>query len=284
MKAVLAFLSLAVAASRSLGHPAVGIVADSRGNVFFSDLKQVWRIDSQGRKSVAVPNVHTHELCLDSAGNLYGEHLWYEGDATGKWGHRVWRLSPDGNLRDVVPAREGFLSNYSFVRDGSGTMYWAQPGSNTTVMKKAPGEVAKVHSRGPFAAVRWMSALADGTLYLIDNGDLKSVSPSGRVRTLRARLSSKTPPPPNVSSNHYHMGVWPGQKGSVYVAIASERVVVRVSETGEVKVVDRCAGEWTTAGGTFDRKGNLWLLDYSSRDPFRYRARKIAPDGSIRLY
>src|SRR5687767_5182768 len=85
-------------AAAAHGHPGVGIVQDSRGNVFFTDLKQVWKIATDGEMSVAVPKVHTHELCLDDEGNLYGEHLWYEGDATKKWGHCVWCLRRDGTL------------------------------------------------------------------------------------------------------------------------------------------------------------------------------------------
>src|SRR5262245_49664858 len=98
--------------ARTHAHPGVGIVEDSRGNVYFTDLKQVWRIAPDGRMSLAVPAVHTHELCLDGDDALYGEHLWGEG---GLWRHRVWRLSRDGKLDDVVPQREGLLSDYSFV-------------------------------------------------------------------------------------------------------------------------------------------------------------------------
>ena len=32
------------------------ILQDSAGNVFFTDLKQVWRVAPDGRMSVAVPN------------------------------------------------------------------------------------------------------------------------------------------------------------------------------------------------------------------------------------
>ena len=98
------FLSLCTIA---VAHPGIGIVQDSSGNVYFTDLKQVWKITPNGEKSVVVPNVHTHELCIDSEDCLYGEHLWYEGDATKKWGHRVWCLKSDGTLSDVIEAREG---------------------------------------------------------------------------------------------------------------------------------------------------------------------------------
>src|SRR5262249_6723135 len=96
----------ALLAAPALAHPGGGIVVDGGGNIFYTDLKQVWKIAPDGRKSVAVPNVHTHELCLDSGGNLFGEHLWYEGEATNRWGHRVWRLTPEGRLENVIPPTE----------------------------------------------------------------------------------------------------------------------------------------------------------------------------------
>jgi len=123
MQRLLGLLILLLSVATAPAHPGVGIVQDSRGNVFFTDTKQVWKITSDGKKSVAVADVHTHELCFDDKGNLYGEHLWYEGDATKKWGHRVWRLKSDGTVSDVIPAREGFLKDYSFVRDREGNMW-----------------------------------------------------------------------------------------------------------------------------------------------------------------
>src|SRR5512138_2369461 len=46
-------------AAGAQAHPGIGIVSDSRGNVFYTDLHQVLRIDTAGRVSVAVPRVHT---------------------------------------------------------------------------------------------------------------------------------------------------------------------------------------------------------------------------------
>lgn len=93
--------------SAAYAHPGIGIVVDSLGNVFYTDLKQVWRMSPDGKIEVAVSGVHTHELYLDASDNLYGEHLWYEGDRTGKWGHYVWKRSPKGVVEKVIPATEG---------------------------------------------------------------------------------------------------------------------------------------------------------------------------------
>lgn len=51
---------------------------DSKGDVYFTDLKHVWKLAPDGKKNIVVSNVHTHELWIDANDNLYGEHLWYE--------------------------------------------------------------------------------------------------------------------------------------------------------------------------------------------------------------
>jgi hypothetical protein len=115
----LIFILIILGGFLSIGfcHPGVGIVMDSKGNVFYTDLHHVWKIDPKGNVTIAVEDVHTHELYLDKRDNLFGEHLWYEGEATDKWGHYVWKLTSEGKLQIVKPKQEGFLENYSFVRD-----------------------------------------------------------------------------------------------------------------------------------------------------------------------
>src|SRR5262245_11281745 len=198
-------LVLMSAVATASAHPGIGIVQDSRGNVFFTDLKQVWKISPDGEMSIAVSNVHTHELCVDAEDSLYGEHLWGEG---GGWRHRVWRLRPDGILADVIPAREGFLLGYSFVRDRSGNMYWADRGEKTVIRKRSPAGKISMHATADFRAVQWMTARSDGTLFVMDGGDLRRVSTNGEVRTVATKLSERSRPSVQVSERNYHMGLW----------------------------------------------------------------------------
>jgi hypothetical protein len=97
MKKLLGLLVMLAPGAAAQAHPGVGIVADSRGNVFFTDLKQVWKITPNGKQTVAVPSVHSHKLCLDPSGNLYGEHYWYDAKAE-KWVRRVWCLRRAGSV------------------------------------------------------------------------------------------------------------------------------------------------------------------------------------------
>ena len=66
MRRLIALLLVTLSTTTTLAHPGWGIVQDSRGNVFFTDTKQVWKVTPDGRMSVAVGDVHTHELCVDA--------------------------------------------------------------------------------------------------------------------------------------------------------------------------------------------------------------------------
>jgi hypothetical protein len=141
-------------------HPGVGIVRDAQGNLYYTDLEQVWKREPSGRLRVVVAHVHTHELYLDAQGNLFGEHAWYEGEATNRWGYYVWRLTPQGRLTKIIPNTPGFLSNYSFVRDQAGAMYWVEKGRPCRFINKPPTGRRQLLATGVFGDVRWQYVTA----------------------------------------------------------------------------------------------------------------------------
>lgn len=279
MNVLFLLVELLLSAAMPIAHPGVGIVQDSRGNVYFTDLRQVWRITPDDQLSIAVPNVHTHELCLDADDNLYGEPLAAEGE---RWRHRVWCLKPDGTLSDVIPERSGFLRDYSFVRDREENMYWAERGAKTVIKKRLPDGKVATHASADFHQVQWMTATSDGTLFLMDSGDLRRVTPDGQVSTVAAKLTEREPSADNVSDLHYHMGIWTDDRGQPCVAVARERPVLRVQSDGQTKVIARSGEPWAPSGGMYDRAGNLWLLEYNSAN--EVRARRMEQDGTERIF
>ena len=56
---------LLLAAEGLLAHPTTGIVVDGQGRVYFTDLKNVWRWEPQGRVTAVVTGKHSHALRLN---------------------------------------------------------------------------------------------------------------------------------------------------------------------------------------------------------------------------
>lgn len=265
-------------------HPGIGIVRDSRGNVFYTDLVHVWKISPDrttgsrsgrpGRPQIVVRNVHTHELALDAQDNLYGEHLWYEGEATNKWGHYVWQLTPGGQLTKVIPNTEGFLTNYSFVRDRAGAMYWVERGTPCRFMKKEPDGTIRLLATGTFSDVRWQYVTPDGQLYFVNDDDLHQLLPDGRIKLIRSDLDET----PVSASGHNHnlQGIWSDGQKNIYIAVANQRKVQRISPDGRMTTVATTPYSWAPSGGLIAPDGSLWLLEYSPTNQVRVR-RTVPP-------
>lgn len=273
MKTLLAALLLVAVSAAA--HPPVGIVADARGNVYYSDLTQVLRQAPDGRRTVAVPNVHTHELYLDAAGNLYGEHLRYEGEATNRWWHYFWRRSPDGTITRVTPEHAPFHNEdaISLVRDAAGNSYWANHDAKTIMRNR------EVLARGDFHDIRWMTARPDGTVYFIDatedRSDLVRVTPAGGVRIVVRNLAERRLLRPDIEQRHAVMGLWTDRAGNVYAADYAHGQVKRVTPAGRVAVVAESTLPWSVTGGVFAPNGDLWLLETSTTNAVRVRKVRI---------
>jgi DNA-binding beta-propeller fold protein YncE len=281
----------------ALAHPGIGIVADKAGNVYYTDLKQVWRIDARGNKTVAVPNVHTHELYLDADGTLFGEHLWYTGpqDGSGNWHFRVWKRAPDGRITDVVPATEGFRKNVSLVRDAAGNMYAAGESegesTRTSIRKIDPhGRSAKIAGGGPafadgtgpaagFRDIRWMAVGADQRLYIIDGPALRRMNiQSGTVTTLARDLTEATLNPLKWDSRHALMGVTADPEGNAYVACNVCNSVKKIGKDGRVTILARSVGKWSPTGVAISPQGDrVHILEYGGISDVRVRSVVLTP-------
>lgn len=299
-----------LAATLASAHPGVGIVRDRAGDIFYTDLKQVWKIAPDGKRTVAVPGVHTHELVLDARGDLYGEHLWYEGDATGKFAYRVWRLSASGKLEEVLPATQGLRTTYSFVRDEAGNMYSArpahepdppakgtppaEPGQNPAVIlvRRAPdGTTTDIAGGGPagrdgrggaagFTNLRWLAAAADGTVFAVDAGSVRRIARDGTVTTLARDIGETVTFLSWTRPLHMLMGLAPAPDGGVYVANYGARKLKKIAPDGTVSVVMTSPVPWSPSGVAVAPSGDLYVLECAFTST---RVRRIAKDGTVSL-
>lgn len=260
--------SALLAALSATAHPSVAVVIDSENNVYYSDLAQVWRVAPDGTKTVAVPNVHTHELYLDAHDNLFGEHLWYEGDATKKWGHYVWKRAASGRVSIVKPRTEGFLTNYSFVRDAAGNMYFADTGRGQIRRIAPDGKNTLV--AGELKQMHWLHATPGGTVYTIDGADLVRVR-NGHVTRFARDIMKRSVRRPYVELRHAVMGIWTDGAENVYLADFAGGEVKRVTQAGVMTTFASSTLPWSPTGGAFARNGDLWVLETTLTNQVRVR-------------
>lgn len=251
----------------AFAHPGIGMVKDSKGNIFYTDLQQVWKITSDGKKNIVVRNVHTHELYMDANDDLYGEHNWYNGERLNTWGSYAWCLRSNGKLDTVVGIKEGFLEDYSFVRDAEGNQYWAE--GFKKIQKKTPDGKIITISEGRFRDVRWMHATANGKLYFIDQLSLYEIDKAGEVQLIAKDVSN--PPGSSGSERHSTFGIWLDKEQNIYVAIFSQKAVKKISSDGTVSDFVYSEVPWAPVSGLFDDKGYLWLMECNTQNEIRVR-------------
>ena len=213
-------------------HPGIGLVQDSKGNIFYTDLKQVWKLSPEGIKTIAVPNVHTHELSIDAFDNLYGEHLWYNGEKLDTWGHYTWCLKNDGTLiKDE--AKEGFLENYGFLRDSSGNMYWIERFTVSKFKKKTRDGNISTIAEGKFGNIRCSYCTKNGIIYFVDLDKLYKLTPEGNFILLASNLDDGKLAF-GFSRQHNVYGIWTDASENIYVAIMPANKVKRISPFGNI--------------------------------------------------
>lgn len=250
-------------------HPGVGIVMDSKGNVFYTDLIHVWKINMEGVKSIIIPKVHTHELYLDEQDNLFGEHLWYDG-ANDKWGHFVWKLSANGRYEKIIPNTNGFLDDYSFVHDHSGNMYWADRTSQCQKLarKNRDGSISKLGDQC-FKNIRKVQTNKDGIVYVVDFQDLKKVDQQGKVQTVATKIANKNWLQSDTENQNSVMGIWDDEQGNIYTAVYSNRLVKKFDANGNEEVVLQTNLPWAPSGGMVSPSGDIWVLETSIMNSVR---------------
>jgi hypothetical protein len=260
----------------SFAHPGIGIVKDSKGNIFYTDLKQVWKISKDGKKTVAVSGVHTHELYIDQQDNVYGEHLWYNGERLNTWGYYVWCLKNSGELVKIIEPSEGFRTDYSFTRDAAGNMYWVERFTTSRIMKKSEdGTISRV-AEGKFGFIGWLYATDNGTLYFTESNKLRKLSPTGEISTIAENLLSKTTDFSVMGRNYDSYGIWTDKENNIYLAMIDTKKVNRISPDGKVTTLLHSGSLWTVCSGLFDDEGNLWVLENSITN--EVRARKLSQE------
>jgi hypothetical protein len=300
---IFALIILILPATDTRAHPASGIVVDRKGQVYFSDLETVWKIDAQGKLSVfrlGVSGRHVHELTIDDEDNIYGEDVSYD-PATKKWISDVWKMTPKGELTYLVAPTTDPPRGMSMWRDREGNTYFVDQNNHlkqrTLLLRRTPdGKVetfagsAYGHKDGKgtdaqFSSVGGITFGPDGSLYLSDGAYLRKVTMDGNVTTLAKDVTSRTAEDkPTLFGGLYGSlaGLTAGPSGTVYVADAGNRRLLKIGPDGRVEVVLRVDPPFFPNGAFATTAGDVYVLEVGFTLPnisSGPRVRKMTPDG-----
>ncbi len=297
---ILAIVSICILlTAKAQAHPAWGIVVDRQGQVYFSDLKTVWKIDAQGKLSVfrAADDRHTHELNIDEAGNLYGVDNSYD-PATQRFFNAAWKMTPAGDFSYLFAPTENLPKGISIWRDRDGNTYSVEQNNQlkreTLLLRRTPsGDVSVLagssygyaDGRGGQAKFRNIIGMAfgpDGSLYLTDSSSVRKVTMDGTVTTLARNVVAE-----NASGNPAGgiplFGIAVDAQGNAFVADWGNRRILKIAPDGQMSTPIRAEESWFPTGVAV-MGGELYILEEShtpAHTPIGTRVRKLSPDGRV---
>lgn len=238
-------------------HPPYGLVADPAGNVYFSDLKTVWRLSRDGRLSVfrpAVPDTHVHELAMAPDGGIYGDQNHYD-PRQERFYTGLWHRTLAGAERAIVPMTDRAPRGAGVWQDKDGNRYvtqWRGRGDRRTVLlrRRPNGQVDVLFDAGRGAprpeshSVESMGGMAfgpDGSLFFADGGVLRRLAPDGAVTSLYDQ--------PEHSSLR---GIAVAPDGRVLAADMSAKLVLAVATDGTTSILYQETEGWLPTAVALD--------------------------------
>lgn len=282
--------------ARAQAHPAWGIAVDRQGQVYFSDLKTIWKIDAQGELSIfRAGKDHTHDLNVDDAGNLYGAENSYD-PATERFFSAIWKMTAAGSFSYLLDPTDHPPIGTSIWKDCDGNAYHVAnyPEGKLLVLKRTlNGNVTVVvgnsnaarnyHQGVPYSA-GGMAFGADGSLYFTHGSNVSKVTSGGILTPLARNVVVE-----NASGGRPErsplFGIAVDAEGNALVADHGNRRILKIAPDGQLSTLVRAEEPWFPTG-VARRGSELYILEESHTPasiPIGTRVRQLSPDGTMRV-
>jgi len=281
-----------------LSHPAWGIVVDANGQIYFSDLETIYKIDSQGKLSIfraGVSGRHVHDLSIDAGGNIYGWENVYE-PQTEKHLRAFWKMSPKGEYTEIVSLTENPPLGISIWRDSGGNTYSVEPWNNekkeTKIIKRTTDGKTSVFAGGKygyldgqkekaeFNVITDMAFGKDNTIYLTNDDKVRKIDRFGMVTTIyRNETTNQKQNNPEPFSRLYGLDV--DKENNVLAADFANNRLLKISSDGKISTFLKSEKDWSPIGvATFgDEVYVLEVRPYTASIHTGNRVLKISSTG-----
>ena len=281
-----------------LSHPAWGIVVDANGQIYFSDLETIYKIDSQGKLSIfraGVSGRHVHDLSIDAGGNIYGWENVYE-PQTEKHLRAFWKMSPKGEYTEIISLTENPPLGTSIWRDSDGNTYSVEPWNNekkeTKIIKRTTDGTTSVFAGGKygyldgqkekaeFNVITDMAFGKDNTIYLTNDDKVRKIDRFGMVTTIyRNETTNQKQNNPEPFSRLYGLDV--DKENNVVAADFANNRLLKISSDGKISTFLKSEKDWSPIGvATFgDEVYVLEVRPYTASIHTGNRVLKISSTG-----
>lgn len=290
--AVAVFAHWTLAVNRTAAHPGSGIAVDDRGQIYFADTREgLWRVD-QNKRLTLVKSGGLHWMTMDRHGTF--------AESPDEFGAFA-RLTPRGQKTTLIGCPE-----FPCAMGKDGNLYYAKM-HGLTIMRRSPsGEKSVLVEKDKFALARDMGVTGiacgpDGTLYLVSLDSLNrtegnglhiiwAVQMDGTVRKFAEGFLKEKDKLPAADQHpqvrpEYCRGIAVDGNGDVYVAVTGNRWVMKLTATGEARVMYRSTKPWAPTGiDVFNDK--VYVLEYDDETPAKHgdwppRVKKVGRDGKV---
>ncbi len=252
-----------------LAHPGIGMVYDGERYIYYTDLSHVWKLDTKsGISEIFVENVHSHELALDNAGNIYGEHYWYV-ESEQKFKNYIWSANKNGVTQKIREDQYGENDDFSFVRDRNFNSYEIRKGLEDYEVVLTDSLKEKVLAKLRLNNPTWKYISKKDILLFVDYPSIYRLN-QGAISIVAQDVSSNRFPFSFVGDEHTIYGVWTDSKENVYVALYGGREIRRINEAGSTRVM-KSPFLWSPINGLFDIDNNLWVMECKVGGKIRVR-------------
>lgn len=279
-----------VFAPETFAHPSWAIVADDKNQVYVSDLEKIWKIDARGAVSVFSER-HTHEMTLDSGGNLTGEDLHYE-PATRKFTSALWKITPNGEFSYILAPTDAPPKGISIWKNASGATFYfgqtdAEPRENFLLKRTASGEVAVLlgdrqkalqHRQIVPYSFAGMTFAPDGSLYVKNADTVWKVTTNDAVSVFLTKEQMSA-----IAPKMMLFGLAVDAENNVYTTDHNNKKTLKIAPDKKISVVFQTEPNWSPTG-VFYRNKNLYVLEYKSAPSGGkpvVRVQRIAADGKV---
>lgn len=300
---ICAIVILPVLAGEASAHPAWGLLLDRQGQIYFSDVQTnaVWKLDRELRLERVLAGKHSHSLFMDGAGDLFGEHVYYD-SAGARWISSIWKLSPDGELTDLMAPTSVPPRGSGIFMDREGNIYSVQGGASESarveLLRRSPdGRITLIaggergHADGNGAQARFKSVIGmawgpDGSLYLTDGSCVRRVALDGAVATIGGDPLAGL----RRGEHPRLLGLAIDSRENIYVADYDYRCVQRITAQGAVDTILTDGFYWSPSG-VAAVGDDVYVLEHQPETvvavlsalnvgPYS-RVRKLSRDGTV---